>query len=84
MLSYFFITILIYIVFRFITGFLIPVVTATRRMKQQMRNMNSNETGNFTNTTDEGTNVKRPANSTGQTTNQQPGSKDYIEFEEIK
>jgi hypothetical protein len=76
----FFLAIVLYLLYRFIFGFLLPVVRTTRHVRQQFRNMQ------------EGANAD-PGGSRGPASQQQPrqGQKpkqppvgEYIDFEEVK
>lgn len=82
MFSYILLFLLIYILYRFITGFLLPVIKATRDMQQKMRNTNNNMNGNFGNPAEPV--IKKPRHGAASHTEQKPSSKDYIDFEEIK
>ena len=80
MFRFFLIVILCYLLVRFVFGFVIPVVSATLKMRKKMREMQDNANqynsfqhrGNSTNNRDQSS--EKPRSSSG----------DYIEFEEIK
>jgi len=90
-MNVFVLAILIYLLYRFIAGFLIPVIRTTSHVRQQFTNMNqqANQEGQTTNQPPPGfggQNGQRP------TTNSQgngphPGASkvgEYIDFEEVK
>lgn len=69
--------IVIYILYKFITGFLIPVIRATGQMKSNINQMKDQMKGTQGPSTQEDLNTKKP--------NQpKPSKHDYIDFEEIK
>jgi hypothetical protein len=85
-----FLAIVVYILYRFVANFLLPVVRATRQVREQFRNMQGNDQGGAFGQT-------RQTNPTGSTTgptgstsasSKRPAAKppadDYIDFEEIK
>jgi hypothetical protein len=86
MMNVFVLAILIYLLYRFTAGFLIPVFRAGNQMRRQFRNMNQpppdgSQDGNARNQTPD-------SNGTGQT-GKTPGSStskvgEYIDFEEVK
>jgi len=75
----FFLAIVLYLLYRFVFNFLLPVVRTTRQVRQQFRNMQEGMGGN-----------EQQHFTTGEQKQQRPatGSKplkgDYIDFEEIK
>ena len=97
MLRYLFYALLIYLAYRFIFHFIIPVFKTTRQLKRQFREMNSRmnrsegsssmddfmHQSSYTNTS--ANNHRARQQTTTQQTDkskEQPG--DYIEFEEVK
>ena len=77
-MNVFVLAILIYLLYRFIAGFLIPVIRTTSHVRQQFNNMNKQQEGPTPN-------AQRP------TPNNQNGSQtgspkvgEYIDFEEVK
>jgi len=74
---------LVYLLYRFIAGFLVPLFRTTNTMRQQSRNMNANPPA--------GGPASNPPNS-GPQPNHQSGSPksgagkvgEYIDFEEVK
>jgi uncharacterized protein YneF (UPF0154 family) len=82
-MNVFVLVILIYLLYRFIGGFLIPIFRTTRQMRQQFHEMNGQPPNNG-----QTTNAQGPA------PKDQPGSADpgsskeklgeYIDFEEVK
>lgn len=67
----FFLAIVLYLLYRFVFNFLVPVIRTTRHVKQQFRNMHEghNEANN------------RPRQ---EQKPKQPPVGDYIDFEEVK
>ncbi len=81
-MSYIILALVIYILYRFIFGFVLPILSVSRKMNEKMRDVHGNMNG-FNQTTEAN------GNSTGYTgtkkdDSSKPSSKDYIEFEEIK
>lgn len=77
-----------YFLFRFIVGFVIPVISATRNVRTKMKNFKENM-GHFDNRTENGstsqgayTSYKTQHSTAGQNNSTTKG--DYIDFEEIK
>jgi hypothetical protein len=78
LISTFFIILGIYVLYRFIFDFLIPVYRASKKVQQQFRNMHqqmNERQSSFSSTTAD---HRQPAD------NPKASSKDYIDFEEIK
>ena len=79
-----FLAIVVYLLYRFVFNFLLPVVRATRQVRQQFRNMQGpgNDFGGGSQGRAEGAEAKP-----GQAANKRsskPPAEDYIDFEEIK
>ena len=79
-----FLAIVVYLLYRFIYNFLLPVFRATRQVREQFRNMQgpSNDPGeasqrSFT------ANSSRPGQAADKRPSKPP-AEDYIDFEEIK
>ncbi len=81
-MSYVFLAIVIYILYRFIFGFVLPILNASRKMRERMRDVHGNMDGYGTG--EQETNIKKPGFSSNNKDASRPSSKDYIEFEEIK
>jgi len=94
-----FLAVVLYILYRFVANFLLPVVRATRQVREQFRNMQGNDQGGaspFTGAADpfrakqSSGNPAGQAGPTGSTSasSKRPATKppadDYIDFEEIK
>jgi hypothetical protein len=93
-----FLTIVVYLLYRFIFNFLLPVVKATRNIRQQFRNMQepgNNSADNFSagssRQTFNGFGKSNPSGGKAQTgststsnRSSKPPAEDYIDFEEIK
>jgi hypothetical protein len=79
-MNVFVLAILIYLLYRFIAGFLIPVIRTTSHVRQQFNNMNKQQ--------DDGPmpNAQRPTpNAQGQETGSGTSKVgEYIDFEEVK
>ncbi|MBS1603424.1 MAG: hypothetical protein JST42_12210 [Bacteroidetes bacterium] len=76
----FFLAIVLYLLYRFIFNFLLPVVRTTRQVREQFRNMQEGANGD-------------PGAGSGPTSQQQPRQEqkpkqppvgEYIDFEEVK
>ena len=80
MFSYVLVVFLIYLVYRFVVGFVLPILSASKKLREKMQEMNQQKPPGTTNSSD------GPAKKPGfnSTTSPKPSSKDYIEFEEIK
>jgi len=83
-MNVFVLAILIYLFYRFVSGFLIPLFRASRHMRQQFHHMNQQANGQADNPSNPG---PKPG------TNGQPGKTpksgvskvgEYIDFEEVK
>ena len=83
MFTYIILFLVLYFLYRFIVGFVLPVVNASQKLQQKMRDINEQQTGEYT-TTDNDINIKRPTQTRRQANEAKPSSKDYIEFEEVK
>lgn len=79
-MNVFVLAILIYLLYRFIAGFLIPVIRTTSHVRQQFNNMNGKQ------------NQEGPSEAQGPTPNAQRSNQssatskvgEYIDFEEVK
>jgi hypothetical protein len=85
-MNVFVLAILIYLLYRFTAGFLIPLFRASNQMRQQFRNMNQNEpdggqTGNPQNPA-AGSNGNSQTGKTQGSGSSKVG--EYIDFEEVK
>ena len=69
----FFLAIVLYLLYRFIFGFLVPVVRTTKQVRQQFRNMQ--EGGNAGASQQQPRQEQKP---------KQPPVGEYIDFEEVK
>lgn len=69
--------IIIYVLYKFIVGFLIPVAGASKKMRDTMRNMQKNMNES---------NAEQPSSPISSKTEKQSNTPkgDYIEFEEVK
>jgi hypothetical protein len=72
----FFLAIVLYLLYRFIFGFLLPVFRTTRQVKQQFRNMQESANGNAGATSRQ---QPRP-----EPKPKHPPVGEYIDFEEVK
>jgi hypothetical protein len=72
---------LVYLLYRFIAGFIIPLFRASRQMRQQFQDMNRQANGQTGNHTTNGTGQTKPPG-----TPESGSSKlgEYIDFEEVK
>ena len=78
----FFLAIVLYLLYRFVFNFLLPVVRTTKQVRQQFRNMQEGMGGEqqpFNNSERVQTQQKQERASGGK-----PPASDYIDFEEIK
>ena len=82
MFTYILLALIVYILYRFIFGFVLPIISASQKMSEKMREMQGNVPGYSPN--DEGATIKKPGHTSPDNTAPKPSSKDYIEFEEIK
>jgi hypothetical protein len=81
----FFLAIVLYLLYRFVFNFLVPVVRTTRQVRQQFRNMADMQEGMRQQQSqgyDQGEAQPRPGQQ--RPSSKQPPAGDYIEFEEIK
>jgi len=90
-MNVFVLAILIYLLYRFIAGFLIPVIRTTSHVRQQFNNMNkqAQENGPTTNPPSPGfggQSAQRPTQDTQRSNPPSGASKvgEYIDFEEVK
>jgi hypothetical protein len=67
-----FLVIVVYVLYRFVNNFLLPVVRATRQVRQQFRNMQG--------PADDPGGAPRPDSKQSS----KPPAEDYIDFEEVK
>jgi hypothetical protein len=75
---------LLYLIYRFVAGFLIPLFGTARHMRQQFHNMDQTTTNSRSETSAQGS---RTAGTAGKPTEPKTGSSkvgEYIDFEEIK
>jgi hypothetical protein len=79
MLAIFFYILLAYLVFRFVFGFLIPIVRTTRQVKRSFREMNARMNGGADPHSQQADARQKAAPAT-----KSPSKDDYIDFEEIK
>jgi hypothetical protein len=77
-MNVFVLAILIYLLYRFIGGFLIPLFRTTKNMRQQFHNMNNQGTPNAQGPTPNDPEPPPHANSTHSKVGE------YIDFEEVK
>lgn len=89
--EFLFLAIVVYLAYRFVFNFLLPIVRATHQVRQQFRNMQGSEPGGFQGTKPpfSGTSNARantgPGQSSGTTKGSyKPPAEDYIDFEEVK
>ncbi len=75
----FFLAIVLYLLYRFVFNFLLPVVRTTKQVRQQFRNMQEGVGGEQHFTTGEKVQQKPQRPSGGK-----PPAGDYIDFEEVK
>jgi hypothetical protein len=85
-MNVFVLVILFYLLYRFIDGFLIPLLRASRQMRRQFHDINQHppnggQPGNPSNP-GTGTKTKAQAGSTPKSTSAKVG--EYIDFEEVK
>jgi hypothetical protein len=78
MLRYLFFAFLIYLAYRLVFHFIIPIYKTTRQVKKQFREMHSRMQDNMSQQLPH----QQPATPATETKKQQPG--DYIDFEELK
>ena len=80
MFSYVLVVFLIYLVYRFVVGFVLPIYSASKKLREKMQDMNQPFPPSNSNGSDGP--AKKPGYSSN--TSSKPSNKDYIEFEEIK
>ena len=78
MLRYLFYAFLIYLAYRFVFGFVIPVYKTTRQVKKQFREMNQRMQDHV----NQQQSSQQTSTPNPETTKHQAG--DYIDFEEVK
>jgi hypothetical protein len=83
-----FLTIIVYLAYRFIFSFLLPIVRATHQVRQQFRDMrdpagDAQATGNRTGPTGNPTG-SATGNGGAARRSPKPPADDYIDFEEVK
>jgi hypothetical protein len=76
----FFLAIVLYLLYRFVFNFLLPVVRTTRQVRQQFRNMQEGMGGEQFNGGERVQTQKKQERPGGG----KPPKEDYIDFEEIK
>ena len=81
MFSYVLLVFLIYLIYRFIVGFVLPIVSASKKLRQKMQDVNQQYPPGYADGTDSA--AKKPGYKSSAAPSKQSG-KDYIEFEEIK
>jgi hypothetical protein len=75
--------ILVYLLYRFIAGFLVPLYRTTTTMRQQFRDVNSNPQAGGPSSNSPNTGNK-PNDQTGKPTTGSGKVGEYIDFEEVK
>jgi Domain of unknown function (DUF4834) len=91
----FFLAIVLYLLYRFVFNFLVPVARATRQVREQFRNMQDPTNNNgaqsqrsYTTSAQQNTTSAQRPGANAPNTGQRPSGKapagDYIDFEEIK
>jgi hypothetical protein len=85
-----FLAIVVYLLYRFIVNFLVPVMRTTRQVREQFRNMQDQAnggrgaTGNDASRGGSGPGASTSARASEKRTSAKPPAEDYIDFEEIK
>jgi hypothetical protein len=79
-MSIFFIAILLYLLYRFLTGFLIPVIRTTRKVRQQFNQTNGKP--GSTGPENPGASATNPSPKGANPNTSKVG--EYIDFEEVK
>ncbi|ANI89739.1 hypothetical protein A9P82_10820 [Arachidicoccus ginsenosidimutans] len=74
MLGYFILGLILYFVFRFIVGFILPIWKSTKTVRENIRNMQDNQQQTETRTTTDNHKTANTSSTAGE----------YIDFEEIK
>ena len=75
----FFLAIVLYLLYRFVFNFLLPVVRTTRQVRQQFRNMQEGMGGER-----QQFSAEEPVRKQERPAGGKPPASDYIDFEEIK
>ncbi len=83
-LRYLFYGLLLYMAYRFIVGFLIPVFRTTRQVKRQFRDMQEKMQEHYSGSVHETQGSSINSTQTPNPSPQKSGIGDYIDFEEIK
>jgi hypothetical protein len=78
-----FLAIVVYLLYRFLFNFLLPVVRATRHVREQFRNMQGPADGTGDKPGPAGSAAGRPDQNANKRSSKPP-AEDYIDFEEIK
>jgi hypothetical protein len=84
-----FMAIVVYLLYRFIVNFLVPVMKATRQVREQFRNMQDQANGGggpsgFGAAPGQGSGAAPRAGAGEKRSSGKPPAEDYIDFEEIK
>jgi hypothetical protein len=79
----FFLAIVLYLLYRFVFNFLLPVVRTTRQVRQQFRNMQEGM-GEQQQPFNNGERVQTQQQKQQRPSGGKPPKEDYIDFEEIK
>ncbi len=80
------IVLLLYLLYRFIVGFVLPVATAAGRIKKQFREMQANQPQqqrDTVNSNEQRTSTRQPDGKQRTTSGKKAPKEDYIDFEEI-
>ena len=80
----FFLAIVLYLLYRFVFNFLLPVVRTTRQVRQQFRNMQEGVGGEQQPFNNNGERVQTQQQKQQRPSGGKPPASDYIDFEEIK
>jgi hypothetical protein len=83
-MNVFVLAILIYLLYRFIAGFLIPVIRTTSHVRQQFNNMNRQQNGQTPNGQAPNTKDPTPNAQSKSSHSGAPKVGEYIDFEEVK
>ncbi|TCJ17043.1 hypothetical protein EPD60_06955 [Flaviaesturariibacter flavus] len=83
MLAVLFYIFLAYLLFRFVFGFLVPIIRTTRQVKRGFREMNE-RMGSFGGQHPEDLHSAQAPGQRSQVNSKAPSKDDYIDFEEIK
>ena len=76
------IVLLLYLLYRFIVGFVLPVATAAGRIKKQFREMQAHQQQDTSHSGDQSA-APRPTDKQRTTSGKKAPKEDYIDFEEI-